>query len=165
MTFPAKDATGTTQNLEVPNANGRAAASASRPVVLATEDKTAVDLIATRTGSLETNTVYAGTTALTPKFVAVSASTSGNNTLIAAVASKKIRVLSYTLVCTSAVTAKFQSGAGGTDLTGAMPFGANGGVSVPFNPVGHFETAVNTLLNLSLGSGVQVSGHINYVEV
>ena len=74
-------------------------------------------------------------------------------------------MLSYTLVCTTAVTAKFQSGAGGTDLTGAMPFGANGGVSAPFNPLGHFETASNTLLNLSLGSAVAVAGHICYVEV
>lgn len=38
MTFAAKDASGTTQNLETPNANGRAAAASSRPVVLSTED-------------------------------------------------------------------------------------------------------------------------------
>lgn len=122
-------------------------------------------LIGRVSASLETSTIYNGTTGLTPVFVAISASSNGNNTLVAADATKKIRVLAYTLVVTTAVTAKFQSAAGGTDLTGAMPFAANGGVSVPFNPVGHFETAANALLNLSLGSGVQVSGHLVYVLV
>ena len=37
-----KDAGGTTRTIEAPNANGRAAAAASRPVVLATEDLAAL---------------------------------------------------------------------------------------------------------------------------
>ena len=157
-TIDVKDAAGSTVAIEKPLSPGQAAASASRPVVIAS-DQTAIP------ASQETSKIFNGATALTPKFVAISAATSGNNTLLAAVSGKKIRVLSYTLVCTSAVTAKFQSGAGGTDLTGAMPFGANGGVSVPFNPVGHFETGSAVLLNLVLGSAVQVSGHLCYVEV
>lgn len=181
-TIDVKDAAGSTVAIEKPLTPGRSAAATSRPVVLSTEDaakvpalgqaamaaSTPVVMASNQTAipaSLESNSLYAGTTALVPKFAAISASSSGNNTLIAAVASKKIRVLSYTLVCTTAVTAKLQSGASGTDLTGAMPFGANGGVSAPFNPLGHFETAVNTLLNLSLGSAVAVAGHICYVEV
>lgn len=101
---------------------------------------------------------------LIPKFAAISASSSGNNTIVAAVPGKKIRVLSYVLVGTTAVTAKFQSGAGGTDLTGAMPIGANGVVSAGPDE-GHFETAAGALLNLNLGSAVAVSGHVTYLEV
>ncbi len=37
-----------------------------------------------------TDTIYNGTTALTPKFAKIAASSSGNNTLVSAVSSKKI---------------------------------------------------------------------------
>lgn len=115
--------------------------------------------------SQQTDTMYSGTTALTPKFAAISAASSGNNTIVAAVTGKKIRVLSYSLVVTSAVTAQWKSATGGANLSGAMPFGANGGISAPHSPVGHFETASGELLNLVLGSAVAVAGHVTYVEV
>lgn len=100
-----------------------------------------------------------------PKFATISASSNGDNTLIAAVTGKKIRVLSYVLVSNGTVNAKFQSGASGTDLTGLLYEVANSGVSAGYNPVGHFETAVSTLLNLNLSAGTAVGGHITYVEV
>jgi len=119
----------------------------------------------TITAKLATDTLQDGTTALTPKFAAIAASSSGDNTLVAAVSGKKIRVLSYTLVAAGAVTCRFEDGAGGTAKSGVMSFGANGGVSVPFSPLGHFETTANTLLNLELGGAVSVAGHVCYVEV
>ena len=102
-----------------------------------------------------------------PLYAAISGATSGNNTVVAARTGVKIRVLSYTLVAASAVTVRFESGADGTALTGVMSIGANGGISTTYNPAGHFETAVSTLLNMELGGAVQVSGHITYqfVEV
>lgn len=106
-----------------------------------------------------------GTTALTPKFAAIAASSSGNNTLIAAVTGKKIRVLAYNIIANAAVNAKFQSAAGGTDLTGLKYFSANGGICAPFNPLGWFETASAALLNLSLSGAVAVGGELVYVEV
>lgn len=122
----------------------------------------ATDIVTAR---LATDLIQNGNTVLTPKFVTIAASSSGNNTLIAAVAGKKIRVLSYTLVAASSVTATFQNGASGTAISGIMSFAANGGVSVPFSPVGHFETSISTLLNLSLSGAVSVAGHLCYVEV
>jgi threonine synthase len=110
-----------------------------------------------------TDLVMNGNTAITPKFVAIAASASGVNVLLAAVAGKKIRVLSYVLVATTAVTAKFQNGA--TDISGAMPLGATGVLVAPMNILGHFETAVNAALNLTLGSAVAVAGHLTYIEV
>ncbi len=46
-TMNVKDAAGSTVAVEKPNSNGRAAATASRPVALSTEDKTALDAVAT----------------------------------------------------------------------------------------------------------------------
>jgi hypothetical protein len=50
MTIDVKDAGGVTRTIETPNANGRAGAAASRPVVLASEDLAAVNAIATALG-------------------------------------------------------------------------------------------------------------------
>lgn len=112
------------------------------------------------------------------KFAKIDCVTSGNNTLVAAVAgntaldatgnaavAKKIRVLSYLIVSAGTATAAFQSGATGTALTGAMSLIANGRISAEFSPAGHFETAAGVLLNLSLSAGIQMSGHLVYQEV
>lgn len=105
-------------------------------------------------------------TAVTPTFASVSAASSGNNTILAAQgASNIILVHQCILVASGAVTIKFQSGAGGTDLTGAMSIAANGGFVLPFSPVGWFKTAANTLLNLSLGGAVAVNGVFTYTVV
>ena len=85
-------------------------------------------------------------------------------------ANRKIRVIGYTLVAASAVTAKFQSG-GSTDLTGAMslitgvPLSPHSDARLPAGVIGLFETNIGEKLNLVLGSGVQVSGHLAYVLV
>ena len=51
----------------------------------------------------------------------IDGATSGNNTLVAAVTGKKIRVLALTATMTgTAVTIRFEDGAGGTALTGQM---------------------------------------------
>lgn len=119
----------------------------------------------TITAKLATDAIMNGTTALTPKFAIIDAATSGDNTIIAAVASKKIRVLACFMVASAAVTTRFESGAAGTALTGQMNLAANGGFVLPFNPAGWFETASNTLLNLELSGATSVDGSIVYVEV
>ena len=123
------------------------------------------NLIGRVSSSDETSTLYDGTTALTPKFAIIDAATSGDNTLVAAVVGKKIRVLACFLVAAGAVTARFESGAGGTAKTGQMNLAANGGFVLPYNPVGWFETASNTLLNLELSGAVSVDGSLVYIEV
>lgn len=130
----------------------------SQPARAATTD--------TITAKLATDTIQNGTTALTPKFAKIAASSSGNNTLVSAVVGKKIRVLAYNFIGNGAVNAKFQDGAGGTDLTGLKYIAAaGGGICAPFNPVGWFEGGTNTLLNLNLSGAVAVGGEIVYVEV
>lgn len=115
--------------------------------------------------ALQTDALLNDTTVLTPKFAVISASTSGDNTLVAAVVGKKIRVLSYCLVCAAAVMVRFEAGVAGPALSGQMEFAANSGIAIIFSPVGHFETSVNTLLNLELSGAVSVAGHLTYVEV
>lgn len=113
----------------------------------------------------DTTTVYSGATALTPKFAAIAAASSGNNTVIAAVADKKIRVLAAQFMSAGTVNAKWQTAAGGTDLTGLAYLIANTGMVLPYNPVGWFETGVNALLNLNLSGAIAVGGSITYIEV
>jgi hypothetical protein len=97
--------------------------------------------------------------------LAIVSSAAGNNTLVAAVAGKKIRVHNVVLMASAAVTAQFQSGAGGTALTGVMSLAANTGFAPGFDPEGHFETAAGALLNLSLGTAVAVGGWMTYSVV
>lgn len=101
----------------------------------------------------------------TVKYAVIDVATSGNNTLVAAVASRKIRVLSAFMVASAAVTVRFQSGAAGTALSGQMVLAANSGFVLPYNPHGWSETAVNTLLNLELSAAVSVDGMLTYAEV
>lgn len=98
------------------------------------------------------------------KFAAIAAASLGDNTIIALVSGRRLRVLSYVIVAAGAVSAKFQSGAT-TDLTGLMSLAANGGVSAPFSPVGHFETLVGEALTISLGGAVALAGHVAYQEI
>lgn len=115
--------------------------------------------------AMQTDAIMNDTTVLTPQFAAIDVGASGDNTIVTAVVGRNIRVLGYVLVATGAVTVRFEDGASGTALTGQMSLAANSVVSVPFNPVGWFETSDNTLLNLELGSAVGVEGHLVYVEV
>lgn len=98
------------------------------------------------------------------KRAAISAASAGNNTIVAAVSGKEIVVVQFGIVADAAVTVKFQSAAGGTDVTGAMSFAANGGIAPPYCEVGHFKTASGALLNMVLGGAVGVRGWIVYYE-
>jgi hypothetical protein len=113
----------------------------------------------------ESNQLTVAAVPVTVKFAAIDAATSGNNTLLAAVSARKIRVVSLFLVSAGTVTVRFESGADGGALTGQMNLVANTGFVLPYNPAGWFETASNTLLNLELSGAVSVDGSFSYIEV
>lgn len=115
--------------------------------------------------SVESSQMTAGGTVVTPKFAIIDGATSGDNTLVAAVTAKKIRVLALFLVAAGTVNVRFESGAGGTALTGQMNLIANTGFSLPYNPAGWFETASNTLLNMELSAAISCDGCLTYIEV
>ena len=100
------------------------------------------------------------------KYKVIDAATSGDNEIVAAVTGKKIRVLAFVLVMTgTAVTVRFESGAGGTALTGQMTPSQGNVIQAAYAPVGHFETAAGQALNLELGGAQSVDGWLVYAEV
>lgn len=98
-------------------------------------------------------------------FANVDTASSGANTIVAAVTGKRIRLVSAGLSAAGAVTVKWVSGS--TDLTGAMTLATGtpytlAAEGVYGEPRGYLETASGEALVLTLGSAVQVSGHIGY---
>lgn len=101
------------------------------------------------------------------------ATASGDNVVLAAVAGKKIRVLSYALQCqeTGTVVARFQDNATATNRT--MPWhlvaSATQKDGVVRNPGGgghfYFETGDGVGLDLNLDSALDTAWEVTYVEV
>jgi hypothetical protein len=118
---------------------------------------------------LQSNAIMDGTTALTPKFAPIAVAASGDNTLVAAVALKKIRVHALAVIAGAAVSCYFQSAAAGDVIfggsTNTMDLAANGGFVLPYSEVGWFETDAGELLNLNLSGAVKVAGGLQYTEV
>lgn len=105
---------------------------------------------------------YDGATAMPIKFAVVDVATAGDNTIVSAVAGKKIRVLNYVLVSSAANTVIWKSAT--TNISGGMQLAANGGISAE-SQFGLFETNAGEALILNLSAANSVDGHIAYVEV
>lgn len=97
------------------------------------------------------------------KFAPINATLSGDNTLVALVASTIIRLVSITLSASGQVNAKFKSGAG-TDISGLLYFDTRGGLVNPEASRGLLQTAAGEALVLNLSSAVTVGGFLSYVE-
>lgn len=143
------------------NVNGTATvASISQPARSKTGDSI--------TAALDTASIQNGTTSLTPKYAKGSVAASQTDAaVIAAVTSKKLRVLGYSMMANGAVTGTLNSkpAGAGSAISMSHPFPANGGISAPFNPVGHFETVAGEGLSLTTTSGGTVFYQLTYVEV
>jgi hypothetical protein len=92
---------------------------------------------------------------------ALNVSASGDTTLIAAVAGRRVIVFQLSLVCAGAVTVTWKSTAG-TALSGPCAFAANGGITKAFSPEGQFVTKAGEGLVINLGGAVQVGGDFVY---
>jgi len=110
----------------------------------------------------QTNQLWQGTTSLTPLFGSISFATSGAQTIATSVAAASIRVLQWNVVCASTTSLQWRSGT--SALTGLMPFAANGGISVPFSPVGLFQATSGSSLVLFNESASSVGGSIVYLR-
>ncbi len=136
----------------------------SGTVAFSAVDDPALYLEATSGSSgIESNTVDVGGVATTVKFASVAAANSGDNQIVAAVTSKKIRVLSYVLVADAAEVVQWQDASG--NKSGTMSLAANGGIVAGWNPNGWFETTSGERLDLNNVGGADVDGHLSYVEV
>lgn len=95
------------------------------------------------------------------KYAKIDCSSSGANSIVAAVTSKKIRVVAFMISASAAVNAKWQSAS--TDITGLIYADAKGGAQAAAQD-GLFETAATEALNLNLSGAVAVGGFVAYVE-
>ncbi len=104
------------------------------------------------------------------KYAVVNSSASGDNTVIAAVDNKRIRVIHYTLGCDQNADIYFKSD-GTTNLTGKIYFSASSsfsagyGAITPIGMVGMFETNIGEALVININGAKTVSGHITYLVV
>lgn len=96
----------------------------------------------------------------TLKFVAISQGAAATTQLVAADATRKIKVANYVVVLAATGSVKFIDSNG--DLTGLMTFGQYGGVAAPGQAASHwFETAVNAPLSI-VSNGGAANGHLSY---
>lgn len=103
-------------------------------------------------------------TATPIKFVRVNATADGDNTVVAGVASKKLRVLGYVLTVTAAGLVAVKSST--TTILAELSCDANGGASYAgglYAPA--FETAAGEALVVNTPVGVDAKGHVTYIEV
>lgn len=105
---------------------------------------------------------------------AIISASGSDTTLVAAVTGKKIVVVSLFLYLDGDSALRFESGTGGTALTGVMQFYAQQGQAIdpgsstanlilPFHPMGWMETGIGELLNLEMSNGALASGALQYV--
>lgn len=136
--------------------NGAKVQVATAPVVGRTADSIST--------AIQVDRLMNNLTAVVPTPLVISASSSGDNTLLAAQGSGNIILVHQAiLVASAAVTAKFRNGT--TDITGPMDIDAKSGFVLPFSPVGWFKTSANALLAINLGGAVQVGGVLGYTVV
>lgn len=117
------------------------------------------------TNELESSYMRIGGVSVVPKFSyeAVTASDTDEE-LIALVSAKKLRVLALTVIAGGTATdVTFESST--TTAKFKVTAGANGGVVLPFNPVGWFETASGESLTVTTGAGSTVQIATTYIEV
>lgn len=125
--------------------------------------KAGSELVGKISAGVDGSTVYDGTAVLEPKFVKISASSSGDNVVVAAVANNKIRVLRWGLTASGDVNAKWRSNS--ADLTGVRSLTKYASAGGAYCPVGVFQTAEGEALSLNLDAAVTVGGEMTYVLV
>lgn len=92
-----------------------------------------------------------------------------DSALVAAVAGKRIKVLSAVMQCSGAtITTTFNTkpGGAGTAISPGFQFATNGNVVLPLNEKGYFQTAVGEGLSVTTGAsaGTNVGILIAYIE-
>ena len=97
------------------------------------------------------------------KYAVITATTtSGDNTIVAAVSGKRIRVLSYTLASSGNSTVTWKSD-NSTALSGTMYTNEIDQLVCGYTPDGHFQTVAGEALTATLGN-VAYHGHLSYIE-
>jgi hypothetical protein len=103
---------------------------------------------------------------LTVKTANAAPASSGDNTIIAAVASKKIRVLAWSVQAQGTVTVRWEDGAG-VNISAPWLLQAREGVVKPSGGGGafYFQSSSGNALVLNLSAAITVGVEVTYVEV
>lgn len=99
-------------------------------------------------------------------FVNLAASTT-DGSIVAAVATKSIRILSAFLLCgatPTTVTFKSKPAGASSAISPDLQAGQNGGLVLPFNQSGWFQTVAGEGLTATSGAGSTVGILVNYIE-
>jgi hypothetical protein len=101
------------------------------------------------------------------EFAVIDTATTGDQIIVKATKGTKIKVCSYVIVATAAVTVRWKSSIAGSsipavNLSGPMAFAANGGVSSPAGHPGAWLMDAPDDLVLNLSGSFQVSGHVTF---
>lgn len=97
----------------------------------------------------------------------INTNSSGDNLIVAAVAGKIVRVYAMFFVAAGTVTVQAWDGPSntGTALTGVMSLVAGIPIlDLQYWQYPYFTTSVGNGFNLKLGSGVQISGRLYYLQ-
>lgn len=87
----------------------------------------------------------------------------GQTAVVAAVAGAAIRVVGLIAMSTVANNIKFQSNS--TDISALFPLGANGGMVLPFNEHGWFQTNIGEALNINMSAATATGVQVQYILV
>lgn len=100
------------------------------------------------------------------KYARINATADGDNTVIAAVPGKQIRVLGYVITATAAGVITFQDSAASPVVFATHSLGINGGVSYAGgDDAPAFETAQGVGVEINNPAAVDTVGHLTYSEV
>jgi hypothetical protein len=98
----------------------------------------------------------------TLKIETISDGSSGQNTLVSAVTSKRIKVYAMVLISEGTVGVEFRDGAS-TAITGRMNFQAREGFSIAVAPPAFIlQTTAGNAFTMNLDAAVQVDGWFSY---
>ncbi len=113
-------------------------------------------------GSVGTRIVDATGAALTVKYAFADLTATGD--IVAAVATKRIKVLNYSIVCGAvAASARFTSGTGPTSVNPVFSFAPAGGIAES-SEFGLFQTAVGEKLAVTMSGTGPLAVRVAYVE-
>ena len=93
----------------------------------------------------------------TVQYAFVTASASGQTTVVAAQTNQRIVVLQCCVITGGADNVKFQTSTGNVDLTALFPLAANGGFVMPYSSVGWFQTGIGDALLFNQSSTISTA--------
>lgn len=115
------------------------------------------------------STVYNGVTAIVTTIQNIAVGSLGFSTLIGTVAGQRIKVLQMNFVVQSACAVYAVSGSNAAPIWGSsvrpLYFSATGGIVLPYNPNGYFQSASGEGILINLSTSVSIGGSVTYALI